>query len=167
MNFEDTKKKAESEKDVTSMFHLGFMYEFGTDGIEHDEKESFRWYMKAAENGMPEAQQVVGRYYAKNGNDEEAVKWLHKAAKVGEPVAAFLLGDYYLINDDPVKAFKWFHRSADNGFTHAKIRLGNMYRHGLGTKRSIVNAIRWFLSAEKDLNKEAHRHLDELDKELS
>lgn len=60
-------------------------------GVEQDEVEALKWIRKAAEQGISEAQYVLGACY-QNGivadkNITEAVKWYRKAAAQGHKKA--------------------------------------------------------------------------------
>jgi len=58
---------------------LGFIYEYGDQGIPKDEKLAAYWYLKAAEKGYYPAQYNLGAMYAQNlitpPNDVEGYKW--------------------------------------------------------------------------------------------
>ncbi len=66
------------------------MYETGK-GVQKDEVEAFRWWLKAAEQGLAVAQHNVGvAYVAGLGvarDRQEAIKWLTKAAEQGDTEA--------------------------------------------------------------------------------
>ena len=61
------------------------MYLIG-DSVPQSEEEAVRWYRKAAEQGLPQAQYCLGNMY-KTGNgmeekdESEAVRWFLKAAE--------------------------------------------------------------------------------------
>jgi TPR repeat protein len=83
--------------------------------VKQDKAEAVKWMVKAAEQGIPEAQMWVGINYW-NGIDvkmDEAkgIMWLQKAADQGEPAAFhFLGGAYYLgkgVKQDYVQCYKW------------------------------------------------------------
>ena len=70
------------------------MYQDGL-GVEQDDKEAVKWFRKAAEQGLPEAQRCIGWMYQDGlgveKDDKEAVKWFRKAAEQGyEPAKAAL-----------------------------------------------------------------------------
>ncbi|KAF9967755.1 hypothetical protein BGZ73_000379, partial [Actinomortierella ambigua] len=48
--------------DVEAQIALAVMYENGT-GVEKDDSESFKWYLRAAELGSVESQFKIGRYF--------------------------------------------------------------------------------------------------------
>jgi hypothetical protein len=57
-------------------------------GTDRDDVEAFNWYLKAAEQGHPNAQYNLGVIYAKGRgikpDIEEAKKWYRKAAEQGD-----------------------------------------------------------------------------------
>ena len=54
-------------------------------GVPKNDKAAVKWYTKAAEQGLAEAQFVLGTMYADGigvpENDKTAVKWYTKAAE--------------------------------------------------------------------------------------
>lgn len=63
-------------------------------------KEEFYWYKKAAQQGLPEAQVQVAKFYSQTlpfyPNYDEAIKWLLKAANQNYAPAQEELGWAYL-----------------------------------------------------------------------
>ncbi len=64
---------------------------FRGDGVERDVDEAVRWYEKAAEQGMPEAQTALGDLHAVGvglpADPEAAASWYEKAASQGHEAA--------------------------------------------------------------------------------
>lgn len=64
---------------------LGFIYEYGDQGIAKDEKLAVHWYLRAAEKGYYPSQYNLGGMYAQNlvtpPNDVEGYKWFLLAQK--------------------------------------------------------------------------------------
>src|SRR5262245_32236718 len=58
--------RARAEKgDALSQFQLGNAFDFGHLGVAKDEFEAVKWYRKAAEQNLAEAQGVLGFHYEK------------------------------------------------------------------------------------------------------
>ena len=55
--------------------------------------EAIKWYRKAAENGMADAQYSMALHYAYEENVVETLKWLKKAAAQGHQDAIELLNE--------------------------------------------------------------------------
>jgi len=69
--------------DFTSQFRVATAYELGIDGVTKNLKESFSWYLKAAEQSHAPSQYKVGYFY-ENGfgvakNVDTAILWYKKA----------------------------------------------------------------------------------------
>src|ERR1035438_936210 len=62
---------------------------------EHDDTEATKWLRKAADQGYPEAEYLIG------GADAEGIKWWHKSAEHGYVPAQFSLGRYYMADYGP------------------------------------------------------------------
>lgn len=145
-------------------------------GVEKDEQEAIRWfhrvakqdddfaevakqYLKAIEDGDPEAQCRLASAY-ENGwyfvkNEAEAVKWYRKAAEQGNADAQAALGNCYRdgngVGKDETEAVKWFRKAAEQGDADAQTALGECYRDGTGVEKNEVEAVQLFRkAAEKD-----------------
>jgi TPR repeat protein len=100
--------------DAHSQYQLGLIYERGEHGLRSD-YEAHKWFLKAAFQGMPEAQAKACEF-SRDGrgvprNDQEAFNWCRKAAEQGHPLS--------------------------------QLRLGEMYRHGIGVERNPKEARKW------------------------
>ena len=90
--------------------------------------EAMRWWRKAAEQGLAEAQFNLGHRYREGRgvkqDDREAVRWYRKAAEQGYANAQALLGVMYVIGQgatqDYVQAHKWFNIASALGYKAAK-----------------------------------------------
>jgi TPR repeat protein len=101
---------------------LGFVYTSGR-GVDQDEAASFKWYLKAAQQGLADAQYAVSYAYS-NGvgvapDQTEAIKWLQKAAEQNHAESLFNLGNVYANGDgvakDQLKAIDWYCKAAQAG----------------------------------------------------
>ena len=75
------------------------MYANG-DGVREDDVEAVRWYRKAAEQGLAQAQYNLGVMYA-NGDG---------------------------VREDDVEAVRWFRKAAEQGLAHAQEALAKRYK---------------------------------------
>jgi len=98
---------------------LGKVYQYGWDGLEKNESEAVKWYLKAAEQGYAEAQANVGIcYYFGNGvpkDNEKAEYWLRKSAAQGFDGAYFSLGLFYK-DTNKQEAIYWFKKRMDSHY---------------------------------------------------
>ena len=124
-----------------------------------DLEKAFEWYLKAAEQGSPDAMCEVGKYYREGygvkKNPEEGVRWLLKSAEKGNDEAARQLGYCYKngagVKKDLAEAFKWFIKSAEQGNAQAQFNVAVLYSLGKGVKEDPEESFKWMLkSAEQD-----------------
>ncbi len=88
-------------------------------GTLKDDAEAVKWYRKAAQQGLLQAQHNLGlMYYRGKGVPQdytEAAKWYHKAAEQGYAPAQGNLGAMYIkgqgVSRDYVQAYKWMNLS--------------------------------------------------------
>ena len=111
------------------------------------------WYRKAAEQGFPLSQYLVGSMYAKGAegftkNAVRAAYWYRKAAEQGHADAQFSLGFMYVngegVPEDDTQALTWFRKAAEQGDATAQALLGGMYFEGEGVPKDDVQAYAWF-----------------------
>ena len=77
-------------------FNLGAMYYYGQ-GVQQDFAEAQKWTRKAAEQGMPTAQNYLGLMYVDGPSKDyaEAVTWFRRAADQGDADGELNLGLRY------------------------------------------------------------------------
>jgi len=100
--------------DGLNEFRLGLMYEAGQHGLRSD-YEAHKWFLRAAFQGIIEAQSRVSEYY-----------------RTGKGVPR---------NDE--EAFKWCRKAAEQGHQESQVRLAEMYRDGIGVERNPKEAKKW------------------------
>lgn len=117
---------------IKAQFLLAERYYNGTDGVEKDYLTACMWYTKAAEQGDPDAQNMLGLcYFHSRGvvqDRETAVKWFQKAAEQGSFRANNNLGNCYFngngVPQNYVKAFGHYLKAAETGYDIAQYNLG-------------------------------------------
>lgn len=130
---------------------LGLMYDNGH-GVDKDPAVAFKWYLKAAGQGIPVVQHDVGvKYFQGTGvaqNYQEAAKWWEQAANAGLTDSQFNLGLMYYrglgMNIDYPKASGLFRQAADAGHGQAQYSLAVMYAFGQGMDKDYTEALTWF-----------------------
>src|SRR6266550_375929 len=117
--------------DAKTQYELGRAFFSGTLGVAKDEAEAVKWFRKAAEQNVADAQFSLGVCYA-NGrgvtkDDAEAVKWFRKAAEQNLADAQYNLGVCYDSGEgvakDEVEAYKWWLLAAGQGNDDAKYNM--------------------------------------------
>src|SRR5438132_13344797 len=118
--------------DAKAQYELGRAFFSGTLGVAKDEAEAVKWFRKAAEQNVADAQFSLGVCYA-NGrgvtkDDAEAVKWFRKAAEQNFAGAQYNLGVRYAngrgVAKDDAEAVKWFRKAAGQGDDRAQYHVG-------------------------------------------
>jgi uncharacterized protein len=117
--------------DAKAQYELGRAFFSGALGVAKDEAEAVKWFRKAAEQNVADAQFSLGVCYA-NGrgvtkDDAEAVKWFRKAAEQNLADAQYNLGVCYDSGEgvakDEVEAYKWWLLAAGQGNDDAKYNM--------------------------------------------
>jgi len=112
--------KAKAEKgDAEAQHQLAVIYDTGV-GVLKSYAESGKWYLKAANQGVAEAQFILGsRYYEYGKKSKESYK----------------------------TAFGWFYKAARQGLREAQFNTGIMYGLGQGVPTNNVEAYKWLVLA--------------------
>jgi TPR repeat protein len=126
--------------DAKSQERLGAAFFLGKGGLTKDEVEAVKWFRKAAEQNVADAQFSLGVCYA-NGqgvtkDDAQAVKWFRKAAEQNYARAQYNLGVRYAkgqgVAKDDAESVKWFRKAAEQNLADAQYNLGVCYDSGEG-----------------------------------
>src|SRR2546430_439433 len=117
--------------DAKAQYELGRAFFSGTLGVAKDEAEAVKWFRKAAEQNVADAQFSLGVCYD-NGrgvtkDEVEAEKWWLHAAGQSEDEAQYNLGVCYDSGEgvpkDEVEAHKWWLLAAGQGNDDAKYNM--------------------------------------------
>ena len=109
------------------------------------------WLWRAAENGNPAAQMLVGHKYAQGAgvmqDHREAVKWYQRAAEsetsaaYAELCSAYFEGKGVLRDAD--ESAKWCLLAANYGFADAQWIMASQFSSGFPVPRDYIQAIKW------------------------
>lgn len=120
-----------------------------------DPQEAAQWIKLAAEEGLPEAQALLGQILLDGRGlpkDEAAARaWFSKAAESGHLIAINMLGRCYENGwggeVDTVAATRYYKDAASHGLDCAMYNYANMLLHGNGTKKNEQLALDWYRQA--------------------
>ncbi|CAG8571075.1 5382_t:CDS:2, partial [Dentiscutata erythropus] len=115
------------------LFGLFYRWNIGT---EHN-KDTFNFFIDAAEQGNNIAQYFVGKCYEIgwdiNKNTKKAIGWYAESAENNCAAAECVLGEYFYKFRKYTKAFYWLKRAAEHKNYKALNTLGLCYQRGQGT----------------------------------
>lgn len=115
--------------DPDAQYNMGQAYRAGQ-GVPKDEAIAVDWFRKAAEQGLPKAEDTYGRTLFQEGKRAEAMAWIQKSAARGEPRAQYILGTALFngefVAKDWVRAYALMTRAAAAGLQPASNSLGQM-----------------------------------------
>lgn len=141
---------------------LGLCFEHGI-GVEINEGEAFKYYLKAAEDGFVRAMHYAGlAYYYGTGvkeNYPEAFRWFNEAASEGYLPSFYYKGKMLLAGDgcmqDIEEGIELLRIAAENEDKYAQYDLGNCYLVGKGVEEDEQQAMEWFEKAADNGHEEA------------
>ena len=135
----------------------------------------FRFQVKLAEQGNPEAQYKVGEMYEMGTgvtkDEKEALIWFEKAAGQGHKKSAYKL--LYLeiksngLNDFTKSQLGVLRQESASGNPDAQYFLGKMYAAGIGVPKSLNNALTWLNKATFNGIPEAEHEAIAVEEELA
>jgi TPR repeat protein len=139
--------------DADSQLSLALAYEAGR-GAPRDASQAMRWYLAAANQGHPEAQNSVGSVLQVEKKFAEARPWYEKAAAQRHALATNNLAYLYDLGlgvaQDRQQAFRLYSRAADLGWAEAMWNLANMYGAGqLDGPPDLLQACIWTFRASR------------------
>lgn len=114
---------------------LAVMYLHGDPAHAKNESLAANWFERAAEQGNPYAQKMLGDLYEQGRGVPKNLKlsadWREKSANRGNTEAQLMLGKMYLngegVNQDLGKAEEWLSRASIAGNSEAQFLLGRLY----------------------------------------
>jgi len=147
-------RQAAIKGDADAQYVRGKMYQSGV-GEKYDIKEAKKWYLRAAEQGHPEALYRIAMSYmtdpslSKDQKDKESAKWMLKAAEHSHPFGQGMLGIMYLHGEgvprDSTEAVRWLTKSAEQGIASAQGMLGDIFAYGRGgASIDVAAAYKWY-----------------------
>lgn len=158
--------EAQPEAQIT----MAILYENGI-GVLKDIEKAIDWYTKAAQEGLVEAQFLLGQLYDNycyiNENyKKKASKLTEKAAKKGHVQAQYKLSYIYTygngVQKDTKQAIKWCRKAAEQDYVPAQLELGHQYSYGTSLSKDLLKAAEWYTKAAKQGSIEAQCSLGEL-----
>jgi TPR repeat protein len=185
---EVTEEGTVAPESAEEQYELGLGYYNGGFGVPKDFDEAVKWYRKAVDRGIANAQNNLGEMYtygraaledlAKNimyevdlclgppEDYDEALKWFRKAADQGHAEAQYSIGNMYFfgegVPEDLAEAFKWYRMAAEQGHVVAQRRLGNIYFYGDGVTRDHAEAAKWWRKAAEQGDADAQDELGDM-----
>lgn len=159
-----------TNEDMIAQYHIGVIYRLGL-GVQDDQKEAFKWFLKAAEQGHVESQYLVGCAYTCNSyfmlEETDVVRHDYKTIQERADKDLSTWQDslpYFKLNGigtepNDHEAFKWISKAANQGYVIAQVKLGDMYDWGIGINEDEVEAVKWYKIAASQKNTLALRRL--------
>jgi TPR repeat protein len=142
------------------------MYQTGVWG-KRDYKQAYGWARKAAEQNLPDAEEMVGYFY-QNGfgikrDYAQALAWYRRAAGHGNSKAENQLGfmaekGWGQPQSFP-EAFSWYYKAADHGNSAAMENIGYDFQYGIGVAPNYAQARSWLYKAAALENSDAENQL--------
>ncbi|HUO11304.1 MAG TPA: tetratricopeptide repeat protein [Caulobacteraceae bacterium] len=156
-----------AQGDAAAEFHLGLMQRFGL-GLAENDDSARKLNLRAAEQGYPQARQLVMAECLADDSDADcprALAWLRADAEAGNVEDQAALGAMYLtgrggVTRDAAEAVAWFRRAGDGGDVRADDQLGAIYAAGLDdVPADPAQSIAWYRRAAQLGDAEAKRAL--------
>ena len=138
-------------------------------------RESFKWFRHASEQGLKEAQFMLGVSYIDGKgtkiDNNAAFHLFKKSAYQGYAPSQNNIGYMYkdgsIIKQDYNKAFKWFKKASTQGNMNAQYNLGKLYKEGKGVTENILKAYIWFNLASSQGHQQAEKARDKVRSKIS
>ena len=146
-------KEAADNGIAMAAYQMGRIYETGNaEDLPADQLQSFKWYARAAKEGLPEAENNLGScYFFGRGVDvdyEKAFRLYKSSAEKGNNEAEMNVGICYAagkgVKQDYALAYTWWKKAAEQGHVKAMVNLATCYEMGVGTIQDVSEAYCWY-----------------------
>jgi len=132
---------------------LAGWYQSGINGCPRSLTLAARWYLKAAEQGVNQAQRQIGEMYefgeGVRPDHEKAVSWIRKATieySASSMMIAARYSEGISTHQDLRKAIDWYRMSVEAGHVGAQTLLGSLYETSAGGE-NYAEAVSWYRKA--------------------
>jgi len=147
------KSRAEND-DAVAQYFLGRYYETFNES-DNNIKESIKWYLLAADQGLNEAKCKLAHFYyhgvGVSRNLSEAILWWYKAAVQGHGESRYHLGKSYHygigLEQSYIEAIKWWNLAASDNHIESQYSLGLCYEKGTGVIKDEDMSLDWYIKA--------------------
>lgn len=156
-NLPATLLKAAEQGRAADQCHLAAVLSISNaeSGIPENFEQAAFWSRKAANQGLPVAQNRLGFLYQKGKgvprDDAQAVFWIKKAAEQGNISAQNNLAHLHYngigVQQDYIQATYWYRMSAEQGSASAQFAMGDIYATGKGGTLDYAKAASWYEKA--------------------
>lgn len=151
--------RAAQEGKLSDQMNLGYMYLYGTNGVEQNYEKAFEYYtMAAAQNDSIALNNLGSLYFSGIGtsrNTRKAIELFQQAAELGNDNAAVNLAFIYLTGGTKdeqrnVKAIELYKQAAKQGNNIAKFMLGYAYYKGFVVDTDYAKAYQLIKESAED-----------------
>lgn len=131
---------------------LGLLY-LTAHELVRDPVAAVEWFGRAARQGEPRAQYLLGRQYEDGvgfkRDYKQAARWYERAAKIGRyPDAEYALGSLYSrglgVPNNNAAAMDWYQKAAMGGQPVGQYLVGRMYESGYGVREDLIQSYFWY-----------------------
>jgi TPR repeat protein len=159
-DFKNYKAKNNNWTDIEGYVHY----------VQSESQERLKNWERAAAEGLPEGQVMLGNYYCYGGTPKEnpnrlrqffggtpltaheiGYRWFRKAAAQGNADGQYALGmcyEYGLgVSEDLEESAKWYLKAAEGGDVRAQIHIGHCYFRGEGVPEDKTEGVKWYRKA--------------------
>lgn len=155
-----------ADNNALAQFTLGLFHQYGW-GRPIDPAETCRWQEKAAQGGVPAAQQMLADCLRQGihraADPAAAAHWYEQATMSGMLMASCSLADLYMagvgVEKDPRKAIALCRAAADKGIPAGQVHLAELLLEGDAMVRDPGAGLHWMRAAAQAGDGEARYRL--------
>lgn len=162
--------QAAEQFEIANRYALGY-------GVDIDLVQSYKWFIKAAQNKLAVAQFSVGMMLEHGkGTDRNlslSRNYYQRAAEQGNLMSIYRLAMMNAAPQNPTTkpdfkvALKWFNMAANAGLVDAQYNLAVLYEKGHGTDVDLVETYKWYTIAGNKGDQQATKRANTIKLELS
>ena len=116
----------------------------GTDFLNIDDKEAYRWFKKVSDLGNTDGDYYLGMLLQNQEKYEQAERWYRRGAEKGDAYCQYALGYFYEHGLGVTQNFKqakaWYSEAAEQEHANAQFAMG-LFLVGMWITKKLVNGM--------------------------
>ncbi len=142
------KLKSAKEGDVDAMVDVGLAYMDGTDFLQSNDQEAYRWFKKVSDLDNTDGDYYLGMLLQNQKKFKQAEYWYRRGAEKGDAYCQYAMGYLYEhgvgVEQNYQQAKAWYSEAAEQEHANAQFAMGLFYHDGLGGEVDYSKAREWY-----------------------
>ncbi len=130
------------------MVDVGLAYMDGTDFLQSNDQEAYRWFKKVSDLDNTDGDYYLGMLLQNQKKFKQAEYWYRRGAEKGDAYCQYAMGYLYEhgvgVEQNYQQAKAWYSEAAEQEHANAQFAMGLFYHDGLGGEVDYSKAREWY-----------------------